>query len=138
MPSVRALYVKSRPLETVTFSTSFDLSAPLSSLHLSLSTILDAETTVAFLSGFYTVACNGIIDLFTKSYGEEVTAPEDEDFVVGSALIAFSSSEGLSMTVSDVKYGDYASANASLQFSSSGVALSAELENIYFRNTASS
>ncbi|KAF8663989.1 hypothetical protein AX16_000840 [Volvariella volvacea WC 439] len=132
-------------LETVTFSASFGLSSPLSSLHLSLSAILDAETTVAELTGSYTIAgeltlsaeikdfsCDGIIDLYTKFSGEEVTAPKDEEFVVGSALITFSSSTGLSMTVSDVKYGDYASANASLQFSSSGVALSAELENIDF------
>ncbi|KAF8662711.1 hypothetical protein AX16_001153 [Volvariella volvacea WC 439] len=132
-------------LETVTLSASFSTSSPLTTLTLSLGAVLDADDTIATFSGSYSVGgdlmlsaevenfgCDGIIDLYAKFSGEEVIAPADEEFIVGSASITLSSSNGLSIVVQDVKYGNYTSPSASLYLGSSGVALKAELQDIEF------
>ncbi|KAK7047560.1 hypothetical protein VNI00_006328 [Paramarasmius palmivorus] len=128
-------------LETVTFSSSFDISSPLKTLDLSVSAVLDAQPTVATLIGTYSVGgaitlsadirnftVNSIVDLYDKFSGEEVVLPEE--FSVGDASITISSSNGLSIAVQDVKYGGYTATTAALHFGSDGVSLKGEMQDI--------
>ncbi|ESK84263.1 chromosome segregation atpases-like protein, partial [Moniliophthora roreri MCA 2997] len=132
-------------LETVTFSASFDISSPLTTLDLSLGTVLDAQPTVVTLLGTYSVGgaftlsadiqnftCDSIVDLYVKFAGEEIVLPTDEELSIAAGSITMSSSDGLSVVVSDVKYGDYVTASAALHFGSDGVTLKADMEDINF------
>ncbi|KAK7047573.1 hypothetical protein VNI00_006341 [Paramarasmius palmivorus] len=130
-------------LETVTFSSSFDISSPLKTLDLSISAVLDAQPTVATLIGTYSVGgaitlsadirnftVNSIVDLYDKFSGEEVVLPDE--FSVGDASITISSTDGLSIVVQDVKYGGYNATTAALHFGPNGVTIKGEMQNIDF------